>query len=153
MWRHSALKMAALHCFQYYTIQTSVTFLFVIWFWSGLCQIAFQIHLLLMLLSPLTLTPFLFLSSAEFFKINFFEKFFQECYQSVKQFGSRSGPTFCQAWSGSKLFAKVISRRHLKESNLISMCLTYKPLLNHANCHKPDQNRIRNKEVREIWIY
>ena len=30
-------------------------------------------------------------------------------YQSVKQFGSRSGPTFCQ--SGSKLFAKVISRQ------------------------------------------
>ena len=27
-----------------------------------------------------------------------------------EQFGSRSGPTFCQAWSGSKIFAKVISR-------------------------------------------
>ena len=38
-----------------------------------------------------------------FFKINFFNKFFQEHYQSVKQFGSRSG---------SKLFAKVISRRN-----------------------------------------
>ena len=44
------------------------------------------------------------------FKINFFEIFFQEYHQSVKQFGSRSGPTFCRAWSGSKLFAKVISR-------------------------------------------
>ena len=32
-----------------------------------------------------------------FFIINFFEKFFQEHYQSVKQFGSRSGPMFC--WS------------------------------------------------------
>ena len=31
---------------------------------------------------------------------------------SVKQFGSRSGPTFCRDWSGSNLFAKVISRRH-----------------------------------------
>ena len=31
------------------------------------------------------------------FKINFLEKFFQEYYQSVKQFGSRSGPTFCRA--------------------------------------------------------
>ena len=31
---------------------------------------------------------------------------------SVQQFGSRSGPTFCRAWSGSKLFAKVISRWH-----------------------------------------
>ena len=29
----------------------------------------------------------------------------------VKLFGSRSGQMFCQAWSGSKLFAKVISRR------------------------------------------
>ena len=29
---------------------------------------------------------------------------------SVKQFGSRSGQMFCRAWSGSKLFAKVISR-------------------------------------------
>ena len=26
-----------------------------------------------------------------------FEKFFQEYDQSVKQFGSRSGPTFCRA--------------------------------------------------------
>ena len=29
-----------------------------------------------------------------FFKIDFFEKFFQECYQCVKRFGSRPGPTF-----------------------------------------------------------
>ena len=32
-----------------------------------------------------------------FFKINFFEKFFQEYHLSVKQIGSRSGPTFCRA--------------------------------------------------------
>ena len=30
---------------------------------------------------------------------------------SVKQFGSRSSRTFCRAWSGSKLFANVFSRR------------------------------------------
>ena len=35
-----------------------------------------------------------FLSSADFFQINFFEKMFQEYQQGVKQFGSRSGPTF-----------------------------------------------------------
>ena len=29
-----------------------------------------------------------------YFKINFFKKIFQEYYQSVKWFGSRSGPTF-----------------------------------------------------------
>ena len=45
-----------------------------------------------------------------FSKSTFF--FFQECLQSVKQFGSSSGPTFCKAWSGSKLFVKVISRWH-----------------------------------------
>ena len=47
-----------------------------------------------------------------FIKINFFETFFQKYHQSVKYFGSRSGPTFCLAWSGSKLFAKIISRGH-----------------------------------------
>ena len=35
---------------------------------------------------------------------------FFEWHQRVKQFGSRSGPTFCRTWSGSKLFAKIISR-------------------------------------------
>ena len=40
-----------------------------------------------------------FLLSADFFKITFFEKFFQEYHQSVKQIGSN-------------LFAKVISRQH-----------------------------------------
>ena len=45
-----------------------------------------------------------------FFKINFFNNFFQEYYQHAKLFWSRWGPTFCHSWSGSKLFAKVISR-------------------------------------------
>ena len=31
------------------------------------------------------------------FNINFFIQFFQEQYQNVKLFGSRSGLTFCQA--------------------------------------------------------
>ena len=31
------------------------------------------------------------------FKIYFFKKFFWEHYQSVRQFGSRSGPTFCRS--------------------------------------------------------
>ena len=35
-----------------------------------------------------------FLRLLIFFKINFFVKLFQERYQSVKQFGSRSGPMF-----------------------------------------------------------
>ena len=54
-----------------------------------------------------------FLSSADFFfKINFLKKFFQKYHQNVKQFGPWSGPTILWAWSGSKLFAKVNSRRH-----------------------------------------
>ena len=38
-----------------------------------------------------------FLLSANFFQNQLFEKLFQEYHQSVKQFGSRSGPTFCRA--------------------------------------------------------
>ena len=41
----------------------------------------------------------------------FWKKIFQEYDQSVKQIGSGSGLMFCPAWSGSNLFAKVISRR------------------------------------------
>ena len=41
-----------------------------------------------------------------FFKINFFQKFFQEYHKSVKQFESRAGPTFCRAWSGYKTVCK-----------------------------------------------
>ena len=44
-------------------------------------------------------------------KINFFQKNFQYYHQSVKHLGFRSGPTFCGAWSESKLFAMVSSRR------------------------------------------
>ena len=73
-----------------------------------------------------------------FFKMNFFEKFFQEYHPIVEQIGYRSGPfcwawsgsilsgipsdcqtdwiqispDICRAWSGSKLFAKDISRWH-----------------------------------------
>ena len=45
-------------------------------------------------------------------KLTFLKKFFREYHQAVKQFGSRSGPTKCQAWSESKLFANIISRRY-----------------------------------------
>ena len=50
------------------------------------------------------------LSSVDFFKNWLFWHFFQEHYQSVQQFGSRSGCTFCQSWARFKLFVKVISR-------------------------------------------
>ena len=38
-----------------------------------------------------------FLSSADFFQSQLFKKFFQEYNLSLKQFGSRSAPMFCQA--------------------------------------------------------
>ena len=38
-----------------------------------------------------------FLSSAYFFQHQLFEKIFQKYHLSVKQIGSRSGPTFCRA--------------------------------------------------------
>ena len=46
-----------------------------------------------------------------FFHNQLLGKFDQEYHQSVKQFGSRAGPTFCRALSGSKLLAMVVSRR------------------------------------------
>ena len=40
------------------------------------------------------------------------KKIFHECYQSVRQFGSRSGPRLSLAWSRFKMFANFkISRR------------------------------------------
>ena len=51
-------------------------------------------------------------SSVNLFKFIFnFLNFFQEHYQGVKRFGSRSGLAFCRVWSGGKLYAKTISRR------------------------------------------
>ena len=57
----------------------------------------------LLTLWPLGNFSCFFLSSADFLKINLFVKFFLEYF--LKQFGSRSGLTFCQAWSESKLFS------------------------------------------------
>ena len=51
------------------------------------------------------------LSSADFFQNQLFRKK-NSGIPSEYQFGSRSGQRFCPVWSGSKLFAKVISRRH-----------------------------------------
>ena len=63
------------------------------------------------------------LSSADFFfKINFFEKFFQEYHQSVKQFGSRSGPTIVGPDLGlnclQKFSADDTSMKRVKDRNI-----------------------------------
>ena len=77
-----------------------------------------------------------------FSKFPFKKKIFPEHYRSVKWFGSRSGPTFCRSWSGSKLFAKVISRwqeaakrkeqRHIKFETLIT--LIYQQIYLNKHC-------------------
>ena len=72
---------------------------------SAEIKIEYEIRILLIILK-LHWNPLIF------FKISFFKKFFQEHWQSVKQLGPRSGRTFCRAWSGSNLFAKIISRQH-----------------------------------------
>ena len=75
----------------------------------------------------------LLLSSADFSKLSFWKKIFQEHYQSVKWFGSRSSPTFCRAWSGSKLLAKVISNQQnllLAGIELIFLLCKWKILTN-----------------------
>ena len=46
-------------------------------------------------------------SAADFFKINLFKTLFLEHYQSVKQFGSRSGPTIVGPDLCPNCFAKV----------------------------------------------
>ena len=50
-----------------------------------------------------------FSSQSVFF---FKNKCSHEYHKSVKQLGSSSCSAFCWAWSGFKLFAKAISRRH-----------------------------------------
>ena len=42
-----------------------------------------------------------------FFTINFLKKSFQENNLSVKQYGSRSGPTFCRADLGTNCLQRL----------------------------------------------
>ena len=64
-----------------------------------------------------------------FSKLTFLKKFFQEYHQNqnVKQFWSRSGPTFCRAWSGFKTVCKGYQQMTLvgKELKIFGL-----PLLN-----------------------
>ena len=63
------------------------------------------------------LTLWMLTKSADFFKIHFLSKIFQEHYHTFKQFLPRSGPTFCQSLSGFKLFERIISRHTLSEAS------------------------------------
>ena len=59
---------------------------------AGSSSDMYQDWKMLYVLSSAVVVFFLF-----FFKINFFENVFQKCHPSVKEFGSRSGPTFSRA--------------------------------------------------------
>ena len=74
--------------------------------WTSFSQQKQNFHLTLCMLEKIFMA---FCRPLIFLKINFIEKVFPECHLSVKQFGSRSGLTFCQAWYGLKLFVKVIA--------------------------------------------
>ena len=71
----------------------------------------------------------LLLSSADFYQ-NYLAH-----YQSVKLFGSRSGPTLCRSLSGSKLFAKV------------------KKLLGADKKVAPSKNRIKNLMIHILFFW
>ena len=51
-----------------------------------------------------------------FSKLTFSKNSFRSTI-SFKQFGSSVSPTICRAWTGSKLFAKVINRQKMEVSN------------------------------------
>ena len=55
--------------------------------------------------------PYYFCCQLICLKITILKKIFREYHPSVKQFGSRSGQTFCLSRPGSKMFAKDIGRQ------------------------------------------
>ena len=65
----------------------------------------------------------LLLSSADFFKINFFKKLFQEHYESVKRFRSGSGPTWVQTVYKGYLYQQT-TKLSLQSKELTLTALT-----------------------------
>ena len=58
------------------------------------------------------------MSSADFFQNQLFRKILSEILSGSQKNGSRSGPIYCWALSGFKLFSKVISGKELIEMSL-----------------------------------
>ena len=58
------------------------------------------------------------------FKINFWEKIFQEYHNGMEQFVSKSGSFFCQASSRYELFAKGVELILAVNSNQHQFCIT-----------------------------
>ena len=79
-----------------------------------------------------------------------FEYWIFQYLQGVKQFGSRSGPTKCRAWSGSKLFANVISR--CQRLLLASKGLNTEQLTNTTVWLKPWLKQFHLAPTFSIWL-
>ena len=60
-----------------------------------------------------------------FSKLTLKKSIFRNSIRMSKQYGSRACLTFCWTWSGSRLFAKVIIRRHLSWQSLRILFLSY----------------------------
>ena len=84
------------------------------------------------------------MSSADFFKINFFKNSFQKYLMSVKQIGSRTGLTFCGARSGpiclQWLWAEDTSRPWVNPL-LVSHDFFFRLLIIFANFLDPGQDQ------------
>ena len=100
--------------------------------YPGLCNRSRLITLVNTTLYPFTfwLISHVNLSTAGCCQNTFSADLFREYHQSAKQLGSRSGPTLDRAWSGSKLFANVITRRQklslaVKEWNVHALDQVY----------------------------
>ena len=55
--------------------------------------------------------------------INFFKNIFQECHQSVKQFESRSGPTYFPSQLSSTCISHAVLTAHVRTSKAFSLSL------------------------------
>ena len=79
----------------------------------------------------------------------FFRKkiFLQEYHQSVKQYGSRSDPTFCRIWAGSNCLQRLsIVGKGYKKSNEARKD-------NSARLHVFRALEIRNYDINNTWYY
>ena len=78
----------------------------------------------------------LLLSSADFFKINFFQKLFSECFQNVKQLGSRV-QTVCKGYQQMTKVATIKERINMSP---------VKQKISMQNCEYFIINQIAQKE-------
>ena len=91
-----------------------------------------------------------FLSSADFFKIIFFKKLFQERNQSFEQYGSRIGPKFCRPDLGSNCLQRSATDDKIRcwhvclKNNLMQMF--YIPKSSHSE--DPDSTEFTKRKAK-----